>query len=177
VRYLGIDTSVAKIPWAVFEDKRLIGYGAIPIIQPNTKKGIYSEDRLHDVYQKVSALIKDNNVDVVILEDVFLGKGMHAMRENIQALAVMRLASYINKATTFVVLATSWRKGIIESERKNGNGVKMQAIDYVNKTYGLALKYSTSKTKTEDDIAEAIIMTEGLAWKRYSPEKIKIYSR
>lgn len=167
MRYLGIDTSVVAMPFSVFEDKSLVDFGVF------TTKGNYFEEKLNFQYNKIQELIDDYDIDVVILEDVFVGKNMYGAKSTMQMLGALRMGAYAKGKTCFLVLASKWRKGIIKTRQKVG--VKEQAINYVNDAYSLDLKYHKSRTKTDDDMAESIMMVEGLVWGRYTLEDVKLF--
>jgi len=155
------------MPFAVFEDKKLIDYGVY------TTKGDFLEEKMNFQYEKIKELIEEYNIDVVVLEEVFMGRNMRGAKSSISAQSAMRLGTYHMGKICFVVLATKWRKGIIKSGQKIG--VKEQAVNYVNKFYDLDLEYHKSRTKTDDDMAEAIIMVEGLVWGRYTLDDVKMF--
>lgn len=167
IRYLGIDTSTIAMPFAVFDDKELVDYGVY------TTQGTFFEDKLHFQYNKIQDLIEEYDIDIVVLEDAFIGKNMYGAKSTMQMLGALRMGAYIKNATCFLVLASKWRKGIIKTRQKKS--VKQQAIDYVNENYDLDLKYHKSKTKTDDDIAEAIIMVEGIVWGRYTFGDVRVF--
>ena len=165
--YLGIDTSVNSMPFAVFENKELKDFGILSV------KGKYLEEKLAYASREIEDLIYLYEVDVVVLEDVFLAKNFTSTKNTLQMMGALRLSSYKSGATCFTVMATQWRKGVIKQGKREP--MKKQAIEYVNEMYDLDLEYDHRKTKTQDDIAEAIIMIEGLVWQRYTLDKVKIF--
>lgn len=169
MRYLGIDTSVVAMPFSVFDNKKLIDFGVF------STKGKHFEEKLNFQYEKIQELIEEYNIDTVILEDVFVGKNMYGAKSTMQMLGSLRMGAYRSGKTCFLVLATKWRKGIIKTRQKIS--VKEQAVNYVNENYGLNLEYHKSRVKTDDDMAEAIIMVEGLVWGRYSIEDVKLFKK
>lgn len=169
MKYLGIDTSVVAIPFCVFDDRQLIDFGVF------TTEGKYFEEKLNFQYNKIQELIEKYDIDVVILEDVFVGKNMFGAKSTMQMLGALRMGAYKKGKSCFLVLASKWRKGVIKTRQKIG--VKEQAINYVNDNYGLDLVYDKSRTKTDDDMAEVIIMVEGLVWGRYTLENIKMFKK
>lgn len=168
VRYLGIDTSTIALPYSVFEDKYLFDFGNIKI------KGNHITDKMSMAFDEIQSLIDKYQIDVVVLEDVFMGGNFQSAKSQAKMLGVLQLASTFKKCSTVTALATKWRKGIIKSGQKTP--VKEQAVNYVNDVYDLDLEYKKSRTKTDDDIAEAILMVEGLVWERYTVEKPKLFS-
>lgn len=167
--YLGIDTSVNSMPFAVFEDKELVDFGLLKI------KGKYLEDKLFSGYTNIQNLIDKYEVDVVILEDVFYYKNFTSTKNTLEMVGALRLGAYQRTVPCFTVQATKWRKGVISKRKREG--MKQQAIDYVNEMYDLTLEYDSNRTKTQDDMAEAIIMVEGLVWQRYSLENVRIFAK
>lgn len=155
------------MPFAVFNDKELYDFGILRV------KGKYLEDKLDEASKNIQELIDKYEVDVVILEDVFLSKGFTSTKNTLQMLGSLRLSAYRKGAVCFTVQATKWRKGVIKQGKRNP--MKKQAVEYVNEMYDLDLTYDKNRTKTQDDIAEAIIMVEGLVWQRYTLDKVRIF--
>ncbi len=155
------------MPFAIFEDKALQTYGIMKI------KGKFLEDKLVMSHEQITKLIKEHGVDIVVLEDVFLGKNFTGTKSTLQTIGVLRHAAYLQNAICFLVPASKWRKGVIKKNRRES--MKEQAVNYVNEMYDLDLEFHKSRTKTDDDIAEAIIMTEGLVWNRYTVENVKVF--
>lgn len=168
MKYLGIDTSVNSMPYAVFDNKDLVDFGIIKI------KGKYLEDKLKAGYTEIQKKIDDYDIDVVILEDVYHGVNFTSTKSTLQMLGALRMGAYEKDAVAFLVPATKWRKGVIKQTRRAT--MKQQAVDYANEMYDLDLMYDKKRTRTQDDMAEAIIMTEGLVWQRYTLEKVRMFS-
>lgn len=167
--YLGIDTSVNSMPFSVFEDKDLVDFGILKV------DGKYLEDKISSVYTNIQSLIDKYKVQVLVLEDVFYSKNFTSTKNTLQVLGALRLGAYQKNVPCFTVQATKWRKGIVSGRERQS--LKEQAVSYVNEMYDLDLKYDKSRTKTQDDMAEAIIMVEGLVWQRYTLENIKLFGK
>jgi crossover junction endodeoxyribonuclease RuvC len=167
--YLGIDTSVNSMPFSVFEDKELVDFGILKV------EGKHLEDKLFSAYTNIQSLIDKYKVQVVVLEDVFYSKNFTSTKNTLQTLGALRLASYQKNAICYTVQASKWRKGVVKGRQRQS--LKEQAVDYVNEMYDLNLTYDKSRTKTQDDIAEAIIMLEGLVWQRYTLENVSLFGR
>lgn len=163
--YLGIDTSVNSMPFAVFENEALLDFGILKV------NGKFLEDKLKTGYDNVQELIDKYGVDVIVFEDVFYSKNFTSTKNTLQMLGSLRVAAYDKNVSCFTVQATKWRKGVIKSGKRDS--MKKQAVDYVNEMYDLELTHDPNRTKTQDDIAEAIIMVEGLVWKRYTLDKFR----
>lgn len=167
--YLGIDTSVNSMPFAVFEDKDLVDFGLLKI------SGKYLEDKLFAGYTNIQDLIDKYGVNVIVLEDVFYNKNFTSTKNTLEMVGALRLGAYQKSVPCFTVHASKWRKGIIKGKQRTS--VKQQAVDYVNEMYDLDLTYDKSRTKTQDDMAEAILMIEGLVWQRYTIENVRVFSK
>ena len=146
--------------FSVFEDYNLITYGIIKI------KGKNLEDKLQFASEQIEELINKHHVNAVILEDVYYSKNFTSTKSTLQMMGALKLKSLESGAVVSTVQATKWRKGVIKKSTRDT--MKKQAVDYVNEFYGLDLKHSTNRAKSDDDMAEAIIMVEGLVWKRYT---------
>jgi len=157
------------MPFSVFEDKDLVDFGLLKI------KGKYLEDKLFAGYTNIQELIDKYKVDVVVLEDVFYSKNFTSTKNTLAMVGALRLGAYQKEVPCFSVHASKWRKGIIKGRQRAS--VKQQAVDYVNEMYDLDLTYDKNRTKTQDDMAEAILMLEGLVWQRYTIENVRVFSK
>ncbi len=155
------------MPFAVFDGKELIDYGILKV------EGKYLEDKLASASENLTNAIEEYKIDVIVLEDVFYYKNFTSTKNTLMMLGALRLSAYKKNVVCYTVQATKWRKGVIK-QRQN-TAVKEQAVDYVNEMYDLSLEYHKSRTKTDDDIEEAIIMVEGLVWQRYTLEKFRYF--
>lgn len=151
--------------YAVFNDKELVTFGILKI------KGKVLDDKLKYSYGAITEIIKKHSVDVVILEDVYYSKNFTSTKSTLQTMGVLKLASKLENVLCFTVQASKWRKGVIKKSTRDT--MKKQAVDYVNEFYDLGLVHSTNRVKSDDDIAEAIIMTEGIVWGRYEIDDFK----
>lgn len=156
------------MPFAVFNDKKLVDYGVYSI------KEDFLEDKIAFAYHKIKELITQYNIDVLILEDVYINLNPNGSKSSIQVMGAMRLGAHELNVPCFTVMASKWRKGVIKG-RKRAEKKKL-AVEYVNENYGLDLKYFSSRTKTDDDIAEVIIMVEGLVWERYTLDDVQMFN-
>ncbi len=157
------------MPYSVFEDKFLVDYGLIKI------KGKFLEDKMSQAYKEITELIRKHGIAIVLLEDVYYGRNFTSTKSTLQMVGALRTACYENNATSFLVPASKWRKGIIKGGIREN--MKEQAVNYVNDNYDLEFTYEKERTSTDHDIAESIIMTEGLVWGRYTLEKVRVFKR
>ncbi len=92
MKILGIDPGLDRTGWAVLENSppaspRLVSSGLI-----HTEKGILLEKRLAEIYDALSAVIKENAPDEAAIEEVFFSKRADTQANTTHARGVILLA-------------------------------------------------------------------------------------
>ena len=145
MKILALDQSSRVSGWAVFDDGELIEYGKIDL-----SKESQVGERLHKLRQLIFNMIKELNIDKVILEDIYMdGQKIN----NIQTFKVLaevfgvlfELCIDLNIPVE-AVLAGTW-KSTLNIKGKTRPEQKRAAQAWVQENYGL---------KVVQDIADAI---------------------
>lgn len=145
MKILALDQSSRVSGWAVFDDGELIEYGKIDL-----SKESQIGERLHKLRQLIFNMIKELNIDKVILEDIYMdGQKIN----NIQTFKVLaevfgvlfELCIDLNIPVE-AVLAGTW-KSTLNIKGKTRPEQKRAAQAWVQENYGL---------KVVQDIADAI---------------------
>ena len=157
--YMGIDASSTCTGWSIFQDGKLIDYGAIK------PKGENWRDRLFHQKPELNKVIEKYKPEKIYMEDVPL-KASGGLKTLI-VLGGVQESIYDVAATNNVpveyILPTTWRsEGVLFDGTKEGKKrevLKQKAIEVANKKFNLELNwYSASSTRNDDDIAEAILI-------------------
>jgi Holliday junction resolvasome RuvABC endonuclease subunit len=145
---LSLDASTKSTGYAIYEGTTLKTYGCITSSSTDLIK------RIHKMVDEIDILIKENNINKIILEEVRPETGVQNIKTHralmwLQgALAIMAHDKY-PKVETIYMYPSEWRKSC---KIKTGRGVvretvKQHDIRFVEETFGI---------KVNDDIADAI---------------------
>lgn len=142
---LALDQASNVTGWAIFNGDRLDSYGKIDL---HTIPDIYL--RIHELKLQVKTLIQENNIDKIILEDIYMdGQKIN----NVQTFKILaevfgvlyELCLDLNKPVD-AILAGTW-KSALGIKGKTRPEQKRAAQVWVNETYGI---------KPIQDICDAI---------------------
>lgn len=161
MKILAFDSSTKKVGWSYWIDKELQDYGLL-----NFSK--ISDDyliRCIEFRDTAIQMANEYGADLVTFEDTFLstfgGKSTKGQVDGFKKLTknvgILQAECYDEGYPTHVFFPSEWRKGL--GFRQKRAQQKEDAIKYVNRVYGLDLKFvSPTSTKNDDDIAEAILI-------------------
>ncbi len=96
---LGIDPGLASTGWAILEPgrpPRLANYGCI-----RTNKSLTLPERLAAIFQETAAVIRENNPQVLAIEELFFAKNTKTAILVSQAIGVIKLAGVKAKIAVF----------------------------------------------------------------------------
>ena len=145
MRILALDQASRVSGWAIFDGNTLTDYGKIDV-----SKYYELGERLHIIRQKVRNLIEDNNIDSVILEDIYMDGQRVNNVQTFKALAevfgVLYELCIDMKKPVDAVLAGTW-KSTLGIKGKTRPEQKRAAQAWVEQTYGI---------KASQDIVDAI---------------------
>ena len=168
MKILAFDMATHKTGWAFFNNDNLVNYG---IIQADKKQKDFRK-RIVQIFETIESLIKMNNPDVIVVEEVPIYNEAGSYLLVMQGYMVC-VANNTKKPISFY-RPTEWRKnlGLIGNNGREAlkkNQIKGKTVAWVNKRFGLNLKFYEKDTKdhiSDDDIADAI----GLAMAHYYGE-------
>ena len=145
---LSLDCSTKSTGWAVYEGKTLKDYGCI------TSSSTDLFTRIHKMVDGIEKLIKENNIEKIILEEVRPENGVQNIKTHralmwLQGALAMMAHDNFPKIESVYLYPSEWRKSC---NIKTGRGVvretvKQHDIRFVQETFGI---------KVNDDIADAI---------------------
>lgn len=167
---LGLDMATKKTGYCLLgEGYKLYKYGLI------RTKGSDARERIREIYEVIDDILKKNNIDKVILEDVPVTN--HNNLRTGKELCILQgavLSLCFKYGLDYKLYAPSgWRSivnlydGTREGTRRDVQ--KQKAVDLVNSKYALNFVYNKNETKTkttDDDMAEAICIA--LAYEKES---------
>jgi Holliday junction resolvasome RuvABC endonuclease subunit len=153
---LALDLSINATGWAVFQDSNILDFGVIKTKKAasykdkypksTVKKAIYATEEIKNIIQKY-------NPEVIVYEEINPGSS-YRKRSVVTIKALSFIHGYIFKDNLDIIdrfeaiKSSEWRSTLGLPNR--GDRVKSAAIELVNNTYGLQLKFE------DDDIADAI---------------------
>ena len=143
MRYIGLDLSTVSSGYSVFENDKLIEYGAI------VPKDTDVMNRIEEVTIKIENIITAHMPDKVIIEDTFYGANYLTTKLlNRLAGAVYYAVKTIKDVPIIFVTPTGARKvfGILPSSTKKN------IVDAVNK------KFDKDFELKENDVTDAIVL-------------------
>jgi hypothetical protein len=154
---LAISKSTTHIAYAIFHGKELYEINSI-------MHTFYENDKmLYEYYQKISEVIKQNNIGVVAVHKLDESKIMKRHLKLMYGIrTAIQFACIENKSFRIEVKTDGWEKYIT-----NGRNTLKKKVDIVNKGYGINLKFNLDNYKDgQQELADAIILGEGVAHKR-----------
>lgn len=159
MKILSLDCSTKSTGWSIFEETNLQEYGCITSASTDLFK------RIHKMVDEIDNLIKNNNINKLIMEEVRPDIGTTNLNTHralmwLQGAIAMMVHDNYPKVTIEYLYPSEWRKCC---KIKTGRGVKRDTvkksdIQFVEETFGI---------KVNDDIADAI----GIGYAYLHPHK------
>ena len=145
MRVLALDQASRVSGWAIFDEENLEQYGKIDV-----SKYYELGERLHQIRKRVKKIIEDEQIDLIILEDIYLDGERINNVQTFKALAevfgvLYELCIDLEKPVE-AVLAKTWRS-TLDIKGKTRPEQKQNAQNWVVSTY---------KVKVSEDVADAI---------------------
>lgn len=148
MRYLSISKNPFFIAWAIFEDKQFISYGKECI------NGIDSEERLLNIHKIASKLIEEKKPTFVLTHIINAERTKKKVLDKVyEVRTIFKLVALQNNSIYAEFETSGWEKRII-SERITDR----KKLNFINRGYKIQLD--------DTNIADAIILAEGVAWNR-----------
>ncbi|MCD6093517.1 MAG: crossover junction endodeoxyribonuclease RuvC [Candidatus Omnitrophica bacterium] len=133
MRILGIDPGTVITGFGVIEKKenklRVIDYG---IIKPKVRLSLVQ--RLKYIYEEINQIIKKNNLNILVIEDIFFHKNFRSAAKIGEARSVAILAAANQNLEVIEYLPTE----IKQSVTGNGRASKVQVQNMVKRILGLS---------------------------------------
>lgn len=135
MKILALDQSSRITGWAIYENDQLKKYGKITI-NPDYELG----ERLHLIRQKVLKLIKEYQIDKVILEDIYMDgqriNNVQTFKTLAEVFGVLFELCVDLEIPVEAVLSGTW-KSTLSIRGKTRPEQKHAAQDWVLKNYGI----------------------------------------
>ena len=135
MKILALDQASRISGWAIFEDNKLIKYGKIDL-KSDDDIGI----RLFQLRDKVLKLIQENNIEKVILEDIYMDgqrvNNVQTFKILAEVFGVLYELCVELGIPVEAVLAGTW-KSSLDIKGKTRPEQKRNAQQYVINTYGI----------------------------------------
>lgn len=128
-RVLGLDTSTHDTGFCVLEGNKIIVSGTKQITGRNAVK------RIELMRQWTDSIIEQYGVDIVSMEDVFLGNNTQTLITLSKNLGVLENMLYRKKVDCIVIKANEWR-AMLGIHGKNRVQYKQQAIGFCVARFG-----------------------------------------
>lgn len=146
---ISFDESTKSTGYAVFEEEKLINYGAI---QENSKN---VNERVLDILNQIKELITETySPETVVIENVQITMSAPTAKALMGLQFAIELLCYKYNIECVSVRSAHWRKvlGLSNSPKIKRAEKKQQAMDYVKNKYGIDEKI--------DDVTDAICIGE-----------------
>ncbi len=152
MRILALDQASMITGYAIFDDGDLVSFGKL-----TTDKSASPDDRFEEMCRKIHLLFLKSKANIIIFEDVSLRTSIKTLITLSRLQGAIMDMSYWHNTAFKIYAPTQWRKilGFNQGKEIKRDALKIQAIDYVSRCYGINAK---------DDVAEAICI--GLAYLR-----------
>jgi len=150
MKFLAIDKNPYYIAFALFqyESKKLISFGTVRFTQKN------ETDRLNEIWEKIGKLLDETNPNGVLTHWLDLRTTLKRDLEHVMQVKTVLRKLCSDKNITYNEFKTDgWEKRIINLKQPS----KLSKIK-------IAREYD--KSITDDKIANAIILGEGVVWNR-----------
>lgn len=144
---IGIDPGIAKIGFAVIENKgnKVIDYGCI-----TTSKENNTGERLEKISQEISKLIKQYKPKVLAIENLYFFKNLKTAMPVSQAKGVILLTASQNKIPVFEFTPLQMKMAVTGYGRAEKKQVQKMIKLQLN------LKETKDKGKRQDDAIDAL---------------------
>ena len=157
MRICGLDCSTTATGWSMFDNDKLIAYGVIKPKGEDWRERVMNESlTLKEMFDKYSP-------NKIYMEDVPMKKGASTLMKlgAVQGCVLGLAATY--KIQIDFLLPSQWRSplNLYDGTREGTHRevLKKKAIEMANEVFGLKLEwYGATSKKTQDDIAEAILI-------------------
>lgn len=148
---LALDQSTTGCAYSIFIDKQMIKYGKI-----NTSNIDNSILKIIKIRDEVNNLIKQESIDLIVLEDIYMGYNVETFKTLAILLGSLEILAYENNIKCLLQTAYNWKKGVnlnLSKHDKNSKRREYQknaSINLANKLFYLEL--------TDDDIADSLLI-------------------
>jgi crossover junction endodeoxyribonuclease RuvC len=152
---MGIDPSVSSSGYAITNGKKVISVGTI-----KTSKEMPEEERLGFLYDEMEKIILDYGINVIIIEDQFVGKNAKTSLYLARARGVMMLLCYKRKVKIKLYSPTEVKKCLTGKGNASKEEVQTKAIEEYKDSDVVVEAFKEGFIKSgkrkNDDISDAL---------------------
>lgn len=141
---IALDESTTSTGYAIFENEKLINYGAI------VQKSKNVIERVSEIAYAIEDLIKLYNPNDIAIENVQITMSAPTAKSLMGLQLLIEILCYRNQINCHTLRTAHWRKvlGLSNSSKIKRAEKKRETIDYVENKYGIKID--------KDDISDAI---------------------
>jgi Holliday junction resolvasome RuvABC endonuclease subunit len=160
IKVLGLDSATKKTGYACTEDSKLISYGLIKA--DNKEKN--TDIRIEQIYKQLKEIVLIFKPDYICFENTPSFNNPQLARDLSRLHGCIMSICYDYDVGFRDYMPSQWRKmiGTYDGKREHMKREyqKQMAVEICNKKYGTNFIYNKNDDKTDDDIAEAILIAE-----------------
>lgn len=133
MKILALDQSTSKTGYALFIDNELKSYG---IIRPSKT---LSNDNKISMLIRLSKFIKEENPDLILIEDVYMKKGptfninTHKILSNLQGMIISFCV--LNNFEYEIIHPTTWKSRVVGKKKLSKEDTQIYLKNKYNKTF------------------------------------------
>ena len=169
MRLLGLDQSSNSTGFCIIEDGNIIKHGIFDIHDINKKDygETYYQEKIHNVNMFLERLIKEYEIELVIIEDVQKQANVKTFKQ-LAWLQGSLIQTLYNNKIKYAILSPSQWGSILGIKTGKREVVKKNTIKYIKDTFNIDV--------VKDDDSDAIAICYA-GWKRYSKNKLEYFEK
>jgi Holliday junction resolvasome RuvABC endonuclease subunit len=160
IKVIGLDSATKKTGYGCNEDGKLISYG---LIKADAKEENI-DTRIEQIYKQIKQLVLEFKPDYIIFENTPSHNNPQLGRQLSRLHGCIMSLCYDYNIGFRDYMPSQWRKvaGTYDGKREHMKREyqKQQSVDICNQKYGTNFVYNKNDNKTDDDIAEAILIAD-----------------
>jgi Holliday junction resolvasome RuvABC endonuclease subunit len=160
MKVLGLDSATKKTGWCFNEDGKIISYGLIKADDKEKNTDI----RIEQIYKQIKEKVLEFKPDYIVFENTPSNNNPQLARSLSRLHGCIMSLGYDYDIGFRDYMPSEWRKlaGTYDGKREHMKREyqKQKAVEICNERYGTNFVYDKNDNKTEDDIAEAILISE-----------------
>jgi Holliday junction resolvasome RuvABC endonuclease subunit len=160
IKVLGLDSASKKTGYCCNQDGKLISYGLIKADDKENNTDI----RIEQIYNQIKQIVLDFKPDYIVFENTPSQNNPQLARTLSRIHGTIMSLCFDYDIGIRDYMPTQWRKVVNtydgKREHMKREYQKQKAVEICNQKYGTTFIYDKNDNKTQDDIAEAILIAE-----------------